>query len=265
MSARSSASAPPPDAGAGIGRRGLALIGGASAVLLALVVGWLALGGDDPQASPRADRTVSSSPSAAVGSATTAPVPSAAATTAPTESVVVELPPALPAVPLDESVAVEDVTVSLPSVERVDARGVGPGNVAGPGVRVTVRVRNDAAADLLLDGVSVNLTYGSESVPGSPVNDDSAAPFGGALRPGGTAEGVYVFSLPAAQRASVAVEVGVRPPERLPAPRDAEEGLRVTRGPSSALRHRSITVRSNIPPDARFACGNSPHRGIPAT
>jgi hypothetical protein len=50
--------------------------------------------------------------------------------------------------------------------------------------------------------------YGSDETPASPLDDPSQAPFQGTVAPGETADGVYVFSVPAGERDSVTVEVG---------------------------------------------------------
>jgi hypothetical protein len=112
-------------------------------------------------------------------------------------------------VPLDQPAAVGDgVTARVVSLDAVDATGVGPGNVTGPALRVTVALTNGTADALPLGGVAVDLASGPELVPASPVNDPSAAPFSGTVAAGGTAQGVYVFSIAAADRADVTLSVG---------------------------------------------------------
>jgi hypothetical protein len=59
-----------------------------------------------------------------------------------------------------------------------------------------------------LGGVAVDLAYGPELVPASPLGDASALPFSGTVEPGGTAEGVYVFSIAEADRAEITLSVG---------------------------------------------------------
>lgn len=120
------------------------------------------------------------------------------------------LPPVLSAVELDQSVTVEEVTVSLVSLEAIDAEATGPGNVSGPALRATIRLQNGTGADLPLDAVSVNLSFGSEATPGSPVEDASRRLFRGVLAPGEAADGVYVFGVPVDQRDAVTVEVSFR-------------------------------------------------------
>jgi hypothetical protein len=122
-----------------------------------------------------------------------------------------EPPPSLPAAPLDAPVDVEQATVRLVSVEQVAAEARGRGSIAGPALRVTVRIENGTPALLTLDDVSVTLASGPDSAPASPVDDPSAAPFAGPLEVGAQGEGVYVFQVPEDQRGAVTVSVAVRP------------------------------------------------------
>ena len=110
---------------------------------------------------------------------------------------------------LDEPGAVGNgVTAEVVSLEAVDATGVGPGNVAGPALRVTLELTNGTAGTVSLGGVAVDLAAGPELVPASPVDDPSTAPFTGTVAAGGTARGVYVFSIAADDRDDVTLSVG---------------------------------------------------------
>lgn len=123
-----------------------------------------------------------------------------------------ELPPSLAAVALDDSATVGDgVTGALESVEAVDGTATGPGNVAGPALRVTVRLENGTAEPVALDGAVVTLDHGADRTPASPLDDPAAAPFAGVLQPGDSAVGVYVFTVAEDARESVTVSVGYRP------------------------------------------------------
>ena len=191
----------------GRSRRVLRIGGALAVVVVGLVVLGLALrGGDDAR-----------TPSAAAG--TTAPLstegPPAAAPAVPTPEptgptdAVDEPPPSRPAVALDETAEAGDgVTASITSVEAIDGTAIGPGNIAGPALRVTVRVDNGTDGPVPLGGVSVDLASGEDLVPASPLGDPSAAPFTGTIAPGEHAEGVYVFSIPVADRGSVTLSVG---------------------------------------------------------
>lgn len=187
-------------------------------VLVGLLV-WMVSGSDASSRSP--DGATSTS---APAGPTSAPTPSGPTSTGaqsadpdpvtpqPTGSPVDanELPPLLPVVALDEIASVDQVAVSMESIEAIDGQGVGPGNVAGPALRVTLRIENRGSSDVTVDDVSVNLFHGPELTPASPLDDPSRSPFRGTLAPGDTAEGSYVFSVPTGARDQVTVEVGYR-------------------------------------------------------
>ena len=176
----------------------------AALVVLALTTGG---SGSDPAAASPATAT-SAAPTAAPTTVALAPAADTPAPTGPTTDAD-EPPASLAPVPLDQPAAVGDgVTARVVSLDAVDATGVGPGNVTGPALRVTVALTNGTADALPLGGVAVDLASGPELVPASPVNDPSAAPFSGTVAAGGTAQGVYVFSIAAADRADVTLSVG---------------------------------------------------------
>jgi hypothetical protein len=199
----------------------------AAAGLLALfVVSAVVLTrGDDERATPAATGTSSSAPSPGPtpGSPAAGPTPLASAnasvapapgspTAAPAPGSADELPPALPQVELTDTASVGDgVSVEVATIERFEGEAVGPGNVSGPAVRVTVRITNDTAEPLDVDSVSVNVGLGPDVTPAPPLDDVSRAPFSGTVAPGGTAEGRYVFRLPPGAQDPAVVEVGYRP------------------------------------------------------
>lgn len=111
----------------------------------------------------------------------------------------------------DEAAVGNGVSATLVSVRAVDGSATGPGNIAGPALRVTVHLTNRTVAPVGLDLVSVDLTYGDDRLPASPLDDPSRVPFSGTLRPGGAAEGTYVFTVPADDRGVVTVSVGYQP------------------------------------------------------
>lgn len=179
---------------------------GAAVVVVLAVLGLLFTGGDD-------DRTPSSAAEETAATATAPPVVAAptAATpepTGPTENAD-DPPPSRPAVALDEAAEVGDgVSASLVSLDAIEGTATGPGNIAGPALRITVRIENGTDELLSLDGVVVDLASGRDLVPASPLGDPSAAPFTGTVAPGEHADGVYVFTIPEEDRGSVTVSVG---------------------------------------------------------
>ncbi|SEL20628.1 hypothetical protein SAMN04515665_109138 [Blastococcus sp. DSM 46786] len=201
-------------------RRRSAVAAGAVTLMAALLLAvalWAGAGAGAPANSPAAVATATSTGAQETGSDTgpadDAPAPSAPADgqAAPTGDPA-ELPPSLAAVGLDATARIGDgMTGALLSLQAVEATATGPGNVAGPALRVTVRLVNGTAAPAPLDGAVVTMAYGAEQTPASPIDDPSAAPFAGVLEPGGAAEGVYVFGVPEDTRETVTVSVGYRP------------------------------------------------------
>lgn len=158
------------------------------------------------------DRGGSSDAAAATTTtATTAtPPPISPAPTGPTADATA-LPPSEAPVALGAPAQVGDVTVSLVGIDAIQGTAHGPGDVAGPALRVTVRLDNGTSDPLDLLGVSVTMSYGSDATPASPLGDPSAAPFGGTLEPGQSARAVYVFRVPTDARNAVSVSVGYQP------------------------------------------------------
>jgi hypothetical protein len=198
--ATATVTAPAPDR-----RRRLLLAGIAAVVVIALVVLILVLNGDD-KATGEAGASASTT-SAATDTSVPPPLPTPTPT-GPTD-VVDQPPPALPEVALDATAAVGNgIVATLPKIESIEGSAVGPGNIAGPALRVTVRIENGTADAVSLDGVAVNMSYGTDRTPASPLDDPSRRPFGGLLAAGDSADAIYVFSVPAGARDSVTIEVG---------------------------------------------------------
>jgi hypothetical protein len=201
-----------PEAGARRTRRLWLLAALAAVVVAALVVVLIVVTGsdDDGSTDPAASRIPV--PTAAVPTGTAATPTSAAP--GPTGPVVNadELPPALAPVPLDGTADTGDgVTATLPSIEAIQGTANGPGNIAGPALRVTVRIQNGTGEPISVEGVAVNVYLGAELAPASPLDDPSQQAFTGLVQPGESADGVYVFTVPTDRRDAVTVEVGYAP------------------------------------------------------
>jgi hypothetical protein len=204
---------------AGRGRRRLLLGLLALVVVVLAVLGVVLLNSDDDSSTADGSSVSAAANSTATAAAATTPVPAGTATvpsTSPSSAPATgatdggeDLPPALPAVPLDQTAAVGNgVTASVVSIDEIQGHAVGPGNVDGPALRITVRLDNGTSDGVLLDGVSVNLAYGPDRTPASLIDDSSRRPFTGILSPGDSAEGTYVFTVPADSRDQLSLEVG---------------------------------------------------------
>lgn len=123
--------------------------------------------------------------------------------TVPVETVVTA-----PPVAIDEVAdAGTGMTFRLERLEAVDGEANGPGEIAGPAVRVTVVATNDSPSPVLLEGVVVDLTYGAQNTSAAPLSGPGALRFSGEVAPGASATGVYVFDVPVDQRGAVSVIV----------------------------------------------------------
>jgi hypothetical protein len=98
------------------------------------------------------------------------------------------------------------LTVELASIVAVQAEAKAPGEISGPGLRVTVAAANDGEDAVSLDTVVVFLSYGSDRTPATQFGS-SSEPLAGDLAPGSSRQGTYVFTVPTDQRDDVRVEV----------------------------------------------------------
>lgn len=201
------------------GTRRRVWLGAAVAVVVVVltVVSLLLSGGDDDRTPSAAagETTASTTTAPPVVAAPTAPAPAPTPDTTPepTEPTrdVDDPPPSRPAVALDAAAEVGDgISASLVSLDAIEGTATGPGNIAGPALRITVRIENGTDEPVSLGGVAVDLASGRDLEPASPLNDPSAAPFAGTVAPGEHADGVYVFTIPEEDRGSVTVSVGYR-------------------------------------------------------
>jgi hypothetical protein len=205
----------PPSAGGPRRSRKLLLAVGAALVAAVLVVVAVVLGSRDDGGTTDAAASSSPARTSSTPAETTAPSSTTPSSTTPEPAQPAvadgELPPALPAVALDQPVVVDEVTATLPEIEEITGQATGPGDVAGPALRVTVRIQNGTQEAIALDEVSVNAYYRADLTPAPPLNDPSALAFFGPLPAGEAAEAVYVFRVPPEQRGQVTLEVGYRP------------------------------------------------------
>jgi hypothetical protein len=196
------------------------LVGGA-------LVGWSMTRDDDVEGSPAAGSTPTSGSTQSPDASQTPEAPETPETPGPTnpdgesvrpspgtsvtpgsgETVPVEPVRTRAPVPLD---ATGDfgtgLRVRLTSIKAVDGEARGPGEIAGPALRVAVAARNAGDAAIPLEHVVVFMSYGADWTPASDLSTGSR-PLGGTLAAGGQGTGVYVFSVPPDQRDDIRVEI----------------------------------------------------------
>ncbi len=92
------------------------------------------------------------------------------------------------------------VSVDVVGIEPVRGVARGVGEVAGPALRFTVRVRNTGSAPVDLDLAVVTAYSGPRDAPATQLSGPGARPFPAALAPDGSATGSFVFAVPPAAR-----------------------------------------------------------------
>lgn len=108
------------------------------------------------------------------------------------------------------SKAADGVKVQLTKVAAIKAKAVGPGEVSGPAVALTVTITNGTDRPVDIGSVVINVTA-ADQTPGSQMTGPPARNFSGSLKPGAKATGVYVYTVATTKRDPVTVEVTVRP------------------------------------------------------
>jgi hypothetical protein len=192
-------------------------------VLLAGLLLVLTVGRDDDPGSPAA------APSTSAPAGTTGPQSDPDAPPTPTEPVAPVTEAAAPTVVAREGVDEAARTVEATpadftaaaewadgaSVRVVEARqqvtaGRGPGDLVGQAQTVFVlEVANGSDAELDLNAVVVQATYGETASQAAPLYDRETVDFGGTLAAGDTARAVYSFAIPEERLDRVTMSVDV--------------------------------------------------------
>lgn len=116
--------------------------------------------------------------------------------------------PTQPPVDLEDEVEVSDgLGAELVKIESVEGVVTIPGEVAGPALRITLRVTNDTADDFATPAMVVNLYTGKDLTPAGPLLKPGGKEFPQTVPSGKSATGVYLFTVPKDQRDDVTVEV----------------------------------------------------------
>lgn len=99
------------------------------------------------------------------------------------------------------------LTLRITRVESVDGVAKGVGEIAGPALRLTLRLSNDSDSDVSVDSAVVDLLAGPDRTPAATLTGPGGQPFEGSLPSKGSVTGVYVFGVPPAARDRVQVSV----------------------------------------------------------
>jgi hypothetical protein len=137
----------------------------------------------------------------------------------PTPGEPTPVPPATPSpVPLDEPAAIQPgLVAAIEQIEAVEGEARGPGEVAGPAIRFRVTFVNSTSDAVDLSSTVITVDYGDARTPALQLFEPGASPLPGSVAAGATANGVFVFTIPADQRSLVHItvdySVGVPPLE----------------------------------------------------
>lgn len=113
-------------------------------------------------------------------------------------------------VELESPYVAPEVEVTLRSIRRIQMKGMGPGEISGPALRIAIQVRNRTHSPISVDSAIVNLTDSKGRV-GTPYAGSPARPLVGTIDAGGRASGVYVFSVAKKARTPITVAVTYTP------------------------------------------------------
>lgn len=113
-----------------------------------------------------------------------------------------------------EAAFVEALAAEVTLLEAVQGIARGPGEIAGPAVRITVKIANETSNAVDLDDAIVALYYGTNDDPAIQLSSPGARPLDGELEPGATTVGVYVFAVPVENRDQVRITVSYSPQDR---------------------------------------------------
>ena len=179
------------------------------AVVVVAGLGWMvaagAFGGGPGTAGPVASPTASQNPNP---TATPVPEPSIAPPTATgSPSVVSTRKPTSVATGLDGKVeTTPGVTASVKSVEAVKGEARGPGEIAGPALRITISLKNASDKPIRTELGLINVYYGKARTPAGTLSGPGVVPFPVDIAAGDCGTGTSVFSVPSAARSDIEVE-----------------------------------------------------------
>ena len=193
-------------------RRRWPVIAGIAALVVVALAVWLLIARPwatdalptAPVSTPSSTPTAVPTPLTSASGAPITPTPLPTASDSPIAPELAPVEPTQPAVGADGGV------VSLARVEANEGAAVAPGETSGPAIPVTVRIENATDEPLDTAFVVVNAYSGTDRAPAPSLTKPGGAPFEGPIAAGESAEGVYLFTLPADDRSNVTIGVDYR-------------------------------------------------------
>jgi hypothetical protein len=98
------------------------------------------------------------------------------------------------------------VTVRVSDIQQVDGEAQGPGEVAGPALRVSIEVQNSTDNEISMELALANLYFGPDRAPASSLSGPGLRAFPPKIASGKSASARYVFGVPKQGRNPLAVE-----------------------------------------------------------
>jgi hypothetical protein len=180
-------------------RTTVAVIGAASVLVTAAVVGTVVVNGSGSDSPAAAADTKDWSDVAPTAGATEAPAPLPEGDTSLGQEVSTT-------VGLDETATFPgSIQARIVSVTPTSTDGGRVGELSGDAVDVRLELVNVTGEAVAVDAVAVNVFYGADRTPATPADSDTV--IRGSLEPGASATGDYVFSVPAASADAISVVV----------------------------------------------------------
>jgi hypothetical protein len=97
------------------------------------------------------------------------------------------------------------VSATITEMTAVQGVAAGIGEVAGPAIRFKVTVFNDTAEALPLDRAVVDISYGNDEQPATPLSGPDPTAFPASVAPGESGLGVFIFAVPLDARDKVRI------------------------------------------------------------
>lgn len=141
------------------------------------------------------------------GTSVPAPSPSSGSPTSAAPTPPTARPTVTSTAPASPATLTRGVTAEVVRVEPVSGVASQPGEIAGPAVRLTVRIRNATSSALPLHGAVVNAYSGPQRQPADLLSGPGVRAFPASVAAGDAVDGVFVVGVPPARRASLVVEV----------------------------------------------------------
>lgn len=147
--------------------------------------------------------TTSLPPATANLSPTVSSVPSTSVHVVPTDTIEV-----LPPIDLDMTGSFgTGLVVEVTSITAIDGVARQPGEIAGPALRVEIRLTNESTAPIGVTAGLIDVTYGQERTPASTLGQPDVIAMPSSLAPGESAAAAGVFVVPLDARDQIQVAV----------------------------------------------------------